>query len=67
MKVRYDKDVDAMYINLDSGEYEVSEEVGDGVVLDVSKDGKIIGIEILDASEKISKGLLQRLILEKHN
>lgn len=67
MKVRYDKDADAMYIRVDSGEYEISEELGEGIVLDISKDGKLIGIEILDASERISKNMLQKIILNKSN
>lgn len=62
MEVRYDEEVDAVYIGLQKGEYEVSEEVGEGVVVDVSKDGKIIGIEILDASEKFSEKIFRNLV-----
>ena len=65
MKVRYDKEVDAMYIYAESGEYEVSEEVGDGVIIDISKDGKVIGIEILDVSEKFSPNILKSIVLRK--
>ena len=62
MKVRYSKEVDAMYITVDTGEYEVSEEVGEGIVLDFTKEGKLIGIEILDASEKISKDNFNKIV-----
>ena len=65
MEVRYDKDVDAMYIYAEKGEYDVSEEIGDGVVIDLSKDGKVIGIEILDASERFSPMVLKNMII--HN
>ncbi len=65
MNKRYDKDSDAMYIYLEEGDYEVSEEIGEGIVLDISKEGKIIGIEILDFSEKISKNIFNNIVLEK--
>ena len=61
MKVRYDKDADAIYIKIAEEEYEVSEEIGSGVVIDLSKEGKIIGMEILDASEKFSKTRLKEI------
>lgn len=65
MKVRYDKEVDAMYIYAQEGESEYSEEIGDGVIVDISKDGKVIGMEILDASEKFSQGSLKKMMLNK--
>ena len=40
MKARYDKEDDAKYINLDSEDYEISEEIGEGIILDISKDSK---------------------------
>jgi len=68
MEFRYDEEADAMYIYLEKGgEYDVSQEIGDGVILDVSKEGKISGIEILDVSDKISEAVLKRMVLkEKH-
>lgn len=65
MKVRYDKDVDAMYIYAEEGNYDVSEEIGDGVVIDISKEGRVIGIEILDASEKFSPSVLKNIVVYK--
>ena len=64
MDVRYDKETDAMYIYAEKGEYEVSEEIGEGVIVDISKDGKVIGIEILDASEKLSPQVLKGIKLK---
>lgn len=63
MKVRYDSEIDAMFIKFQEGEYEFSKEVGDGIVIDFSKDGKVLGIEILDASEKVSKNSLRNMTL----
>jgi len=53
MKIRYDSKVDAIYIELAKGKYEASREVSDSVVVDENKEGKVLGIEILDASENI--------------
>lgn len=63
MEIRYDNEADAMYITLKKGEYEISEEIGEGLVLDISKDGNIMGIEILDASEKFSSANFKKVLL----
>jgi uncharacterized protein YuzE len=62
MKVRYDKEIDAMYVYAEEGTPEYSEEVGEGVIIDVSIDGKVVGIEILDASEKFSPASLKKML-----
>jgi uncharacterized protein YuzE len=54
MKIFYDQQVDAAYIRLSNKEPEGVIEISEGVNLDVSEDGKIIGIEILDAARKIN-------------
>jgi uncharacterized protein YuzE len=48
MKVTYDKSVDAMYIKLNEKlVYKSSKKISEGVLVDYSKDGKVIGVEIL--------------------
>ncbi|MBC8520741.1 MAG: DUF2283 domain-containing protein [Methanomicrobia archaeon] len=54
MEVRYDPEADAMYIKLREGEYEISEEIREGIIIDFDKDNNILGIEILDAKERLS-------------
>jgi len=54
MEIRYDPEADAMYIKLREGEYEISEEIREGIIVDFDKNNKIIGIEILDAKERLS-------------
>lgn len=51
MKIRYDPKVDAVYIELAKGKYEISREISDSVVVDEDKNGKILGVEVLDVSE----------------
>ena len=53
MQVRYDKEVDAAYIKLSSKRPEGAIEVDEGVILHVTEDDKIVGIEILKVSSKI--------------
>ena len=53
MKIRYDSKIDAMYIELAEGKYDASREISASVIVDEDKKGKVLGIEILDASENI--------------
>lgn len=53
MKIQYDPKMDAVYIELAKGRYKVSREISDSVIVDEDKNGKILGIEILDATKNI--------------
>ncbi|GBE31686.1 hypothetical protein BMS3Bbin05_00589 [bacterium BMS3Bbin05] len=64
MKVYYDNEVDALYIKLTSKKPEGVIEIDDGVNLDTTADGKIVGIEILDASKKMDLKTILTYTLE---
>jgi uncharacterized protein YuzE len=51
--LRYRPAVDALYIRYAEGEHCFTAEVGDEVYLDYSKDGRVLGIEVLGASAGI--------------
>ncbi len=53
MKIRYDSKVDVMYIKLAKGKYDSTRKVSDVILVDEDKRGKVLGIEILDATESI--------------
>lgn len=53
MKITYDKEADALYLYFQKGVFSRTKEVEDGIVLDMGKGNKILGIEILDASKRI--------------
>ena len=53
MKVTYDPEVDIVRILWSSAPIEESDEEKPGVILDYDKDGNIIGLEILDASQRV--------------
>ncbi|MCB1147548.1 MAG: DUF2283 domain-containing protein [Leptospiraceae bacterium] len=52
MKIHYDKDVDAVYIELSDDSATGCVETADGINIDTNQDDRIIGIEILNASKK---------------
>ena len=54
MKVHYDDEVDALYLSLGDQEPDGVIEIAEGVNLDTTEDGKIIGIEILRASDRLN-------------
>jgi uncharacterized protein YuzE len=57
--VHYDRDADAAYLRFSEDKVLESEEVSDGVVLDYDIDGRIIGMEVLDASRHLSPTVLR--------
>ncbi len=61
MKFEYDKEVDAAYIYLeDSVKSSRSVEIKEDIIFDLDKNGKIIGIEILNASNLLNEKSLMR-------
>jgi uncharacterized protein YuzE len=67
MKLEYDRTVDAAYIHLDPSESVKAkktyacdpEETGGQIQLDFDDEGRLIGIEVLDASHVLPKALLK--------
>jgi len=63
MKVTYDPEVDALYIRLSDEPVEVTtQRLSEEVAINYAPDGRIVGIEILDASEYISGLKMERKI-----
>jgi len=62
MKIAYYPDTDSMYIDLSDKVSAESREVSPGIVLDYDDKGNLVGIDIDNASKKIS---LKELILSK--
>jgi len=53
MKITYDKEADAMYIEIREAEHGSTKEIGPGLILDFDPAGEITGIELLFVSERI--------------
>jgi uncharacterized protein YuzE len=56
MKTIYDPEADALYVRFTETSIFESEEVADGVVLDFDAEGRIVAIELLEASKHVSPG-----------
>lgn len=54
MKITYDPEADALYIELRNVQAADATDIEEGVSVDLDQDGHIIGIEILDASKRMS-------------
>jgi len=54
MKVKYDKSLDILYLSFNDEKIYESDEEKKGVILDYAFDGKIVGIELLNASKQMS-------------
>jgi uncharacterized protein YuzE len=55
MKVKYDKENDVLYIQLSDKPIEESDSEKPGIILDYDSDQNIVGIEVLNASEKMER------------
>lgn len=55
MKIFYDDKKDLLYIRFDENKQDVvNKRVSENIVLDIGKNEKVIGIEILDASKNVN-------------
>lgn len=52
MKIEYDKQADAIYIQIQEKKVASSREIEEGVVIDFDESNKVIGFEVLNASKK---------------
>ena len=64
-KIEYDKTTDALYVYHGSGKVHKTLKLNSRVLFDVDKKGKILGIEVLDAS-KPWKLPMKKLTHKKH-
>ncbi|MBI4412062.1 MAG: DUF2283 domain-containing protein [Deltaproteobacteria bacterium] len=61
MKLKVDKNADALYLRLDESKIIDSEEVSPGIIVDFNDQNEIVGIEILRLSHRSSKVNFQEL------
>lgn len=65
MKITYDPEVDALYIQFIEATV-TTERLADGIAADYDEDGRLAGIEILDALERFrDPQVLRRVVLEE--
>ncbi len=52
MKLKIDREADALYLTLDDSEIAESEEVSPGIILDYNASNQVVGIEMLSLSKR---------------
>ena len=62
MKISYYPDTDSLYIDLSEQSSAESREISEGIVLDYDAQGRLVGIDIDNASKKVE---LKKLTLNK--
>ncbi len=55
MKVVYDPETDTISLIFRDDKISESDEIKEGIIIDYNKEGRIVSMEILDASEQISE------------
>ena len=61
MVIKYVKDIDVLNIELQEGNFKYSQEIGEGVILDIGKNGDILSIEIVDATKRLEKEVADKI------
>jgi uncharacterized protein YuzE len=64
MRLKVDKENDALYFRLDESLIVESEEVQPGVILDFNAEGKVVGVEMLRLSLRVKPEQLKVLQFE---
>ncbi len=65
MRIEYDPEADALYIQLREAQVEDNLDIEDGVSVDFDGNKHIVGIEVLDASKRLSPSDLSSIVIEK--
>ncbi len=61
MMMTYDKDADALYIRIGKGKFASNKKIDSDTILDLDEHGKLIGIELLSASKRVSQKELKNI------
>ena len=64
MRLKVDRESDALYLRLDETAVAESEEVQPGVILDYDAADNVVGVEILNLSKRVAPERLRVLQLE---
>ena len=63
MKIEYDKEADALYIEFATGEFAKNKKIDNNTIIDLDKDDNILGIEIINVSKRMPKDFLSNITL----
>ncbi len=63
MKIRYDPEADAMYIQFRDAKVDHTQELDENTIIDFDKEGQVIGVEVLFVKER-NPSLLKEIQME---
>jgi len=66
MKLKIDREADALYLRLDESAIVESEEVQPGVILDFNAENQVVGVEFLDISKRVTSEQLRSFLFESN-
>lgn len=66
MRVTYDEEADAMYIKLTDEKFSKNKIVDKNTILNLDKDGNVIGVELLFVKDHMPKDFLSKVIVETY-
>lgn len=64
MRIEYDREADALYIQLREVYVEDNIDIEEGITIDLDEKRHIVGIEVLDASKKLSIKDMSNITIE---
>lgn len=65
MRITYDPKYDILYLKLGEADKVLSKEMDEDITMDLDSEGKMVGIEILSASEHINLSTLLPVEIKK--
>ena len=65
MKFNYHKREDALYLRFNEASIAESDEVREGIILDYDRNGKIVGLEVLDVAKRFPRQFASALAKHK--
>lgn len=65
MKIEYDPEADALYIQIREAHADDNIDIEEGVTVDIDAERHIVGVEILDASKRLSPSDLSSITILK--
>ena len=64
MKLTIDREADALYLELEEGSAVESEELAPGIVVDYDAQNRVVGIEMLNLSQRSPDADIRRVLIE---
>ena len=64
MRIEYDSEVDAFYVQFKDVRPDDNVDLEEGVTIDLDEEGHLVGLEILDATDRIGLESLMNISIE---